>query len=88
MSEEFKIEIVNPEKSFLSKDDVTEVIVPGSTLSVGVYISPSAVELSTVSQLPSDGIQIQYESNSSPTPIQVQDKNQFQSKSNYTSKYW
>ena len=28
MSEEFKIEIVNPEKSFLSKDDVTEVIVP------------------------------------------------------------
>ena len=28
MSEEFKIEIVNPEKSFLSKEDVTEVIVP------------------------------------------------------------
>ena len=28
MSEEFKIEIVNPEQSFLSKDDVTEVIVP------------------------------------------------------------
>ena len=25
MSEEFKIEIVNPDKSFLSKDDVTEV---------------------------------------------------------------
>ena len=28
MSEEFKIEIVNPEKSFLSREDVTEVIVP------------------------------------------------------------
>jgi len=25
MSEEFKIEIVNPEKSFLSKEEVTEV---------------------------------------------------------------
>ena len=28
MSEEFKVEIVNPEQSFLSKEDVTEVIVP------------------------------------------------------------
>ena len=28
MSEEFKIEIVNPEKSFLSKEDVTEVVIP------------------------------------------------------------
>ena len=28
MSEEFKLEIVNPEKSFLIKDDVTEVVVP------------------------------------------------------------
>ena len=28
MSEEFKIEIVNPEKSFLSKEDVIEVVVP------------------------------------------------------------
>ena len=28
MSEEFKIEIVNPEKSFLSKEDVTEVVLP------------------------------------------------------------
>ncbi|WP_440908967.1 ATP synthase F1 subunit epsilon [Candidatus Pelagibacter sp.] len=28
MSEEFKIEIVNPEKSFFSKEDVTEVMVP------------------------------------------------------------
>ena len=28
MSEEFKVEIVNPEKSFLLKDDVSEVVVP------------------------------------------------------------
>ena len=27
MSEEFKVEIVNTEKSFLSKEDVTEVVV-------------------------------------------------------------
>ena len=27
MSEEFKVEIVNPEKSFLVKDDVYEVVV-------------------------------------------------------------
>ena len=28
MSEEFKVEIINPEKSFLLKEDVTEVVVP------------------------------------------------------------
>ena len=28
MNEEFKIEVVNPEKSFLTKEDVIEVIVP------------------------------------------------------------
>ena len=28
MSEEFKVEIVNPEKSFLVKEDVLEVVVP------------------------------------------------------------
>ena len=28
MSEEFKIEIVNPEKSFLVKDDASEVVLP------------------------------------------------------------
>ena len=36
MSEEFKVEIVNPEKSFLSKDDVTEVIVPAFEGEMGV----------------------------------------------------
>ena len=28
MSDNFKVEIVNPEKSFLSKEDATEVIIP------------------------------------------------------------
>ena len=36
MSEEFKIEIVNPDKSFLSKDDVTEVIVPAFEGEIGI----------------------------------------------------
>ena len=36
MSEEFKIEIVNPEKSFLSKNDVTEVIVPAFEGEMGI----------------------------------------------------
>ena len=36
MSEEFKIEIVNPDKSFLSKDDVTEVVVPAFEGEMGI----------------------------------------------------
>ena len=36
MSEEFKIEIVNPEKSFLSKEDVTEVVVPAFEGQMGI----------------------------------------------------
>ena len=36
MSEEFKVEIVNPEQSFLSKDDVTEVIVPAFEGEMGI----------------------------------------------------
>jgi F-type H+-transporting ATPase subunit epsilon/F-type H+-transporting ATPase subunit delta len=36
MSEEFKIEIVNPEKSFLSKDDITEVVVPAYEGEMGI----------------------------------------------------
>ncbi len=36
MSEEFKVEIVNPEKLFLSKDDVTEVIVPAFEGEMGI----------------------------------------------------
>ncbi len=36
MSEEFKIEIVNPEKSFFSKDDVVEAIVPAFEGEMGI----------------------------------------------------
>ena len=36
MSEEFKIEIVNPEKSFLSKEDITEVVVPAYEGEMGI----------------------------------------------------
>ena len=36
MSEEFKIEIVNPEKSFLVKDDATEVVVPAYEGEMGI----------------------------------------------------
>jgi F-type H+-transporting ATPase subunit epsilon/F-type H+-transporting ATPase subunit delta len=36
MSEDFKVEIVNPEKSFLIKDDVSEVIVPAFEGEMGI----------------------------------------------------
>ena len=36
MSEEFKIEIVNPEKSFLVKEDVLEVILPAFEGEMGI----------------------------------------------------
>ena len=36
MNEEFKIEIVNPDKSFLSKEDVTEVVVPAFEGEIGI----------------------------------------------------
>ena len=36
MSEEYSIEIVNPEKSFLSKNDVTEVVVPAFEGEIGI----------------------------------------------------
>ena len=36
MSEEFKVEVVNPEKSFLSKEDVTEVVVPAFEGEMGI----------------------------------------------------
>ena len=36
MSEEFKLEVVNPEKSFLLKDDVTEVVVPAFEGEMGI----------------------------------------------------
>ena len=36
MTEEFKVEIVNPDKLFLSKEDVTEVIVPAFEGEIGI----------------------------------------------------
>ena len=36
MSEGFKLEIVNPEKSFLSKDEVSEVVVPAFEGDMGI----------------------------------------------------
>ena len=36
MSENFKIEIVNPEKSFLSKEEVSEVVVPAFEGEIGI----------------------------------------------------
>ena len=36
MSDGFKIEIVNPEKSFLSKEDVSEVVVPAFEGEMGI----------------------------------------------------
>ena len=36
MNEEFKIEIVNPEKSFLVKEDVSEVVVPAFEGEIGI----------------------------------------------------
>ena len=36
MSESFKLEIVNPERSFLSKDGVTEVVIPAFEGDMGI----------------------------------------------------
>ena len=36
MSEEFKVEIINTEKSFISKDKVTEVVVPAYEGDIGI----------------------------------------------------
>ena len=36
MTEEFKVEIINPEQSFLSKEDATEVVVPAFEGEMGI----------------------------------------------------
>ena len=43
MSEEFRIEIVNPEKSFLVKDDVSEVVVPAFEPAPSFLITPVSI---------------------------------------------
>jgi len=54
MSEEFKVEIINPEKSFLVKEDVTEVVVPAFEGEMGIlkdhisiisFLKPGIVKL-------------------------------------------
>ena len=37
MTQEFKLEIVNPEKSFFIKDDVIEVVLPGYEGDMGIF---------------------------------------------------
>ena len=58
MSEEFKIEIVNPEKSFLVKEDVSEVVVPGYEGEMGIlkdhisiisFLKPGIIKISSKS---------------------------------------
>ena len=58
MSEEFKIEIVNPEKSFLVRDDVSEVVVPAFEGEMGVlkdhisiisFLKPGIIKISSKS---------------------------------------
>ena len=58
MSEEFKIEIVNPEKSFLLKEDVTEVVVPAYEGEIGIlkdhisiisFLQPGIIKVTTKS---------------------------------------
>ena len=36
MSNDFKVEIVNPDKSFFSKDDVSEVVIPAYEGEMGI----------------------------------------------------
>ena len=43
MSEEFKVEIVNPEKSFLSKEDAIEVVVPAFEGEMGILKNHIAI---------------------------------------------
>ena len=56
MSEEFKVEIVNPEKSFLVKEDVSEVVVPAFEGEMGIlkdhipiisFLKPGIIKISS-----------------------------------------
>ena len=58
MSEEFKVEIVNPDKSFLLKDDVIEVVVPAFEGEMGIlkdhisiisFLKPGIIKIFTKS---------------------------------------
>ena len=75
MSEEFKIDIVNPEKSFLSKEDAIEVIVPAYEGEMGIlkdhisiisFLKPGIIKIKSKSEEESyyveDGI-VEFKSN-------------------------
>ena len=58
MGEEFKIEIINPDKSFLSKENVTEVVVPAFEGEMGIlkdhisiisFLKPGIITIQTKS---------------------------------------
>ena len=59
MSEQFNLEIVSPEKSFLKKDDVTEVVAPAFEGEMGIlkdhisiisFLKPGIVKISSGSK--------------------------------------
>ena len=59
MSEEFKIDIVNPEKSFLSKDDIIEAVVPAYEGEMGIlkdhipiisFLKPGIIKIKSKAQ--------------------------------------
>ena len=59
MSEEFKVEIINPEKSFLLKEDVTEIVVPAFEGEMGIlkdhisiisFLKPGIIKIFSKSQ--------------------------------------
>ena len=56
MSEQFNLEIVSPEKSFLKKDNVTEVVVPAFEGEMGIlkdhisiisFLKPGIIKISS-----------------------------------------
>ena len=59
MSEEFKIDIVNPEKSFLSKNDIIEAVVPAYEGEMGIlkdhisiisFLKPGIIKIKSKAQ--------------------------------------
>ena len=76
MSEGFKLEIVNPEKSFLSKENINEVVVPAYEGEIGIlkdhipiisFLKPGIIKVFTGSEMQSfyveDGI-VEFNDNS------------------------
>ena len=58
MSEEFRVEIVNPEESFLVKEDVSEVVIPAFEGEMGIlkdhisiisFLKPGIIKISSKS---------------------------------------